>query len=319
MASSPPTLQMDPQFEAALRRNVELQREAGTPGPGIEGVRRHMRFARQWWNEGGPAMHREIEADVPIAGKQVRVVVYVPTPATVLRPAYLFLHGGGFRVGDPRSNDRMMRELAAGWGGIVVSIDYVHLPEHVFPQAVIDTAQVYQWIAANGAAWGIDGSRLAFGGTSSGANVALGAAIHLGAAGTAFLKAAVVLVGTFDTEFDDESMQVHGDGSLFPTQSSARATLQNYVPDPAQRDDPRVNCVAADLSLLPPLFIAAAELDVFRDSSRRLAAALTKAGRPHRHVEYPGVGHLFAGYSRTVDMARRCCQDIATFLAANLQ
>lgn len=314
-----PVLQIDPQYAAAVRRSAELLQEFGPPGPGVEGVREHMRATRKWWNEGGPAMHREIEAQVPIAGKSVRAVVYVPTQSAALRPAYLFLHGGGFRVGDPRSSDRMMRELAVDWGGIVASIDYAHLPEHVFPQAVLDTAQVFQWIAASGAAWGVDGNRLAFGGASSGANVALGAAIHLGAAGRRFLRAGALLAGTYDTDFDDESMLTHGDGSLFPSQSSARSTLHQYVPDPAMRCDPRVNCVAADASLLPPLFIAAAELDVFRDSSRRLAAAMKKAGKPHRYAEYAGMGHMFASYSRTVDTATRCIKDIADFLAANLK
>lgn len=313
-----PALQMDPQFAAAVRRAAELLQQAVRPTPGIDGARQQMRQARQWWNEGGPAMHREIETEVPVAGKRIAVVVYVPTKSDLPRPAYLFLHGGGFRFGDARSNARMMRELAAGWGGIVVSVDYAHLPEHVFPAAVTDTAQVFQWIAANGAGWGIDGTRLAFGGTSSGANIALGAAIHLGKDGTGFLHAGALLVGTFDTDFDDASMDTHGDGTLFPSQASARATLLHYVPDLAMRSDPRVNCIAADTSLLPPLFIAAAELDVFRDSSRRMAAVLQQAGRPHRYVEYAGVGHLFAGYSRMVDAASRCITDIGDFLRVHL-
>lgn len=314
-----PALRMDAQLAEAYRLAARLQEELGAPEPGIEGLRRQVQQAREWWNVGGPAMAREIEAEVPVADAKVRVVVYVPREHKTPQPAYLYLHGGGFRHGEPRSNDRMLRELAAAWGGIVVSVDYVHIPEHVFPTAVTQTAQVYRWIRTNGAVWGVDGSRLAFGGSSAGASIALGAAIHLGAEGRDFLRAGALLVGNFDIDHETESMRVHGGGTLFPSQAMARSTLEQYVPDPALRSDPRVNCVAADPSLFPPLFIAAAELDVFRDSSRKLAAVMEKAGRPYRLVEYPGMGHLFAGYTRTVDVALRCVRDMAAFLGEHLR
>lgn len=314
MDRKPPASQLDSQLAEAHRIALQLQQDLGPPEAGIEGLRKHAEQARQWWNQGGPVMAREIEAEVPVTGASVRVVVYVPTESATLRPAYLYLHGGGFKVGGPRTNDRMLRELAAAWGGIVVSVDYVMLPEQVFPVAVGQTAQVYQWLRKNGAAWGVDGTRLAFGGSSAGASIALGAAVQLGTDGTAFLRAGVLLVGFFDTDADSESMRLYGDGDLVPNQESVRSTLQQYVPDPALRGDPRVNLVAANPHLLPPLFIAAAELDVFRDSSRRLAAVAKAAGRPYRWVEYQGMTHLFAGYSRVVETASRCIGDMAAFL-----
>lgn len=171
---------------------------------------------------------------------------------------------------------------------------------------------------SNGAAWGIDGERLAFGGSSSGASISLGAAVQLGGEGTAFLRAGVLLAGFFDTDADSESMRRFGKDTV-PSQQSVRATLKQYLPDPALRADPRVNLVQADPRLLPPLFIAAAELDVLRDSSRRLAAMMKAAGRPHQWVEYQGMTHRFAGYSRTVETASRCIGDMAAFLAQNMR
>jgi acetyl esterase len=312
------TAPFDPQFAAATRLAAEIAELLGPPAPGVAGVRDHAQRARAWWNEGGPKMARELDVQVTLPHRAIDAVVYVPTEGAAPRPAYVFLHGGGYRIGSPRSSDRMLRELAQAWGGMVVSLDYVHVPEHVFPQAVEDTAAAYAWIAQHGSAWGIDGTRLAFGGSSAGANVAMGAAIHAGADAMRSLRAAAMLVGVFDRDPDSESMRLYGGEGFFPTRASGPAIIEAYVPDPARRTDPRVNCVAAELRSMPPMFLAAAGADVYRDSSRRMAAALREAGRSCELVEYAGMGHLFGGYTRLVDGARQCVQDMARFLRERL-
>jgi len=263
-------------------------------------------------------MAQEMEVKIPVGRRQLDAVVYVPRELKQRAPAYLYLHGGGFRVGNPRTNDRMLRELAADWGGIVVSLGYALAPEHVFPEAVEDTAEAYAWIAQNGAAWGILGNQLAFGGSSAGANIALGAAIHLGPTLASFMRAGALMVGTYGDDLETESARLYGGPEFSPTQKAAAAALEQYVPDPAQRNDPRVNCARADLADMPPMFLAGAELDVFRDSSRQLAQALKDKGRRCELVEYKGMGHLFGGYTRLVDMARRSIKDIAAFLRREL-
>jgi acetyl esterase len=308
----------DPQLAAAYRLAAEIQELLGPPGDGVAGVREHAQRARSWWNEGGPRMAGELELSIPVRERQVRAVAYVPLKGGKPLPASVYLHGGAFRFGEPRSNDRMLRDLASAWGGIVVSLDYVHVPEQVFPAAVEDTAAALQWLSAHGAQFGIDGGRLAFGGTSAGANIAMGAAVQLQGKQSGFLRAGAMVVGVFDQDFESESMRQYAGPGFFPTQAGARGTIEQYVPDPALRNDPRVHIVQAELREMPPLFLAAAQLDVYRDSSRKLAAALEAARVPCRLVEYEGMGHLFAGYSRLVDRARRCIGDIAEFLRREL-
>jgi acetyl esterase len=312
MSGSAPAF--DPQLAAAYRLAAEIQELLGPPAPGVAGAREHAERARLWWNEGGPKMAEEREITVPVGRRDLRAVVYTPEGGSALRPAYVYLHGGGFRMGAPRSSDRMLRELASAWGGKVVSLDYVHVPEHVFPEAVEDTAAAYAWLAQHGVRFGIDGSRLAFGGSSAGANISLGAAIQLGPANAGFLRAGAMFVGTYDQDFDTESMHQYGGSGFFPSRAGALATIEQYVPDPALRQDPRVNCLRADLGWMPPLFLAAAGMDVFRDGSRRLAAALHEQGRHCELVEYEGMGHLFGGYTRLVDKSRECVADAAAFL-----
>ena len=311
---------VDLQLAAALRRNEEIVAGLGTAGSGVAGARAQFLASRAWWNEGGPVLAVNRDDVIRLSPERsLQAAVYAAQASDSLRPAYVFLHGGGFRVGAPRSSDRQLRELAAAWGGIVVSLDYAHMPEAVFPVAVEETAAALQWLHDHGAAWGIDPARLAFGGSSAGANLAMGAAVHLGLGRSGFLKAGAFVVGVFDDDLDTPAMQEHGDGSLVPSRESARALFTAYAGGTGQRQDPRFNTRLADVRDMPPLFLAAAQIDVYRDSSLLLAQQLRKAGRTVEAKAYPGMTHLFWGYSRMVDAAHACTRDLAAFLTRQLR
>jgi acetyl esterase len=310
---------LDPELARALARNDEIVASLGPAAPGVGGAREHFLASRAWWNEGGPQL--AVDRDEVIAlspQRQLKVALYAAQASKSLRPAYVYLHGGGFRLGAPRTSDRQLRELALAWGGIVVSLDYAHMPEAVFPTAVEETAAALRWLHANGAQWGIDPGQLAFGGSSAGANVAMGAAVHLGLAASGFLKAGVFVVGVFDDDLQTASMQEHGAGSLLPSRESARALFPAYAGAPGQRVDPRFNARLANLDCMPPLFLAAADVDVYRDSSVQLARAVKAAGRSAEVKVYGGMTHLFWGYGRMVDAANACTRDMAGFLAEQL-
>jgi acetyl esterase len=312
-----PTLpQLDPQLRAALAKAAEINASLGPAEAGIAGVRRHAERARAYWNEGGPQVAEVRERTIPGVQREVPVVVYRARAGSRPLPVFVYLHGGGFKIGSQWANDRQMRELADALGGIVVSADYLHVPEHVFPAAVEETAAVLRWLHEHGSSWGIDGERIAFGGSSAGAAVAFGAAVHLG--GVPWLRAAVGIVGAFSGDTSTDSMREFGEAGLFPDRASVPATFNNYLPDPATRMDPRANVLLADAKLFPPTFLAAAEMDVYRDASGAMAERLRGAGRLHAYKVYPGMGHLFFGFSRSVDRAAECGRDVAAFLAQQL-
>src|SRR5262249_28096023 len=160
---------IDPQLAAAIRRGEAINAGLGLPPRDAEGARAHAARTRAWLNEGGPQLAESREDHIPGPFRAIPGMVYRPAREAAL-PVFVYFHGGGFRVGSHKSNDRQMREIAAAWGGAVVNADYVHTPEHVFPDPVLEAAAVYRWLAANGATWGIDGSRMVFGGSSAGAN-----------------------------------------------------------------------------------------------------------------------------------------------------
>jgi acetyl esterase len=307
---------LDPQLVAALGKSAEIAASLDTREPGIAAIRRNAELGRKYWNEGGPPMVKVCERTIPGPLRDVPVVVYYPSSANELLPVFVYLHGGGFKIGSHWTNDRQMREIASEWGGIVVSADYAHAPEYVFPAAVDETTAVLDWLHEHGSGWGIDGTRIAFGGTSAGATVSFGAAIGLG--GVPWLHAGVGIVGAFSADTSSASMRLYGDVGLFPDIASVKLIFEDYLPNEADRIDPRSNPLIWNPYLFPPIFLAAAEFDVFRDSSAAMAARLQAAGRLHAFKVYPKMAHLFFGMTRGVDRAAECARDIGRFLAERL-
>jgi len=308
------TALIHPQMDAALKRNAEIVAQVGGAGEAIGEVRAQAEAARAIWNEGGPEMAVNAAHTIPGPFRNIPVQFYKPSDTDGL-PVFVYLHGGGFRVGGPLSNDRQMREIAQTWGGAIVSADYVHAPEHTFPDPVTEAVAVLEWIADNGADWGLDTGRIAVGGASAGASVALGAAMELRDKGRGdLLGAALSLYGVLDYNLETDSMAELGGGDFMLTTEYVRMVYDGYVPDLDDRGDPRVFAVKGDPAGLPPVFIAAAQLDPIRDDSIALAEKMTAAGHPHKLEVYPGVMHAFFGFSSMIDEARRLIQDIAGYL-----
>ncbi|MEL0143547.1 MAG: alpha/beta hydrolase fold domain-containing protein [Alphaproteobacteria bacterium] len=308
------TALIHPQMDAALKRNAEIVAQVGGAGEAIGEVRAQAEAARAIWNEGGPEMAVNAAHTIPGPFRNIPVQFYKPSDTDGL-PVFVYLHGGGFRIGGPLSNDRQMREIAQTWGGAIVSADYVHAPEHTFPDPVTEVVAVLEWIADNGADWGLDTGRIAVGGASAGASVALGAAMELRDKGRGdLLGAALSLYGVLDYNLETDSMAELGGGDFMLTTEYVRMVYDGYVPNLADRGDPRVFAVKGDPAGLPPVFIAAAQLDPIRDDSIALAEKMTAAGHPHKLEVYPGVMHAFFGFSSMIDEARRLIQDIAGYL-----
>ena len=307
---------IDPELVNAQKKVDEIAAGLGPTQPGIEGTRLRGAAGRRWWNEGGPEMAERRVATVPGPYRDIPVILYKPTASKDL-PVYVYLHGGGYRIGNEEWNDRQMREIADAWGGAVLSIDYAHVPEHTFPRAVEEAQAVFQWLHESGSTWGLDGTRIAFGGSSAGANVAVGAAIGLGGAKTGYLKAGATIAAIFDHDNDTDSMRAF-ESTYAPTRQGVVALLKDYLPDAAMWTDQRANPSLADATLFPPMFMAAAELDVLRDSSKNMAQTLAAAGRNPELKIYPGMTHMFFGFSRMVGRAQTCIADIAAFLRRHL-
>lgn len=112
---------------------------------------------------GGPVMAKTDDIMLPIQPAPIRVRVYVPHGIQEPAPALIYMHGGGWMFFSLNTHDRLMREYAERAHMIVVGVDYGLAPEHPFPESIEQVVSVSQWLAAQGAMLGIDGTRLALG------------------------------------------------------------------------------------------------------------------------------------------------------------
>ena len=193
-------------------------------------------------------------------------------------PALLFLHGGGWVLGDLDSHDGICRRLANLAACRVVAVDYRLAPEHRFPAAIDDAAAALTWVAANAPALGIDPARLAVGGDSAGGNLAAVLAI-MGRDGTAPASACqLLLYPVVDLAMDSGSYARITEGVPL-TAATMRWFADHYAPDPTQRLNWRASPLRAErLAGTPPAFVLTVGHDPLADEGRAYAEQLEAEG-----------------------------------------
>lgn len=256
------------------------------------------------------------ERDVMLPGPHGDVPCRFYYPEGVDRPPCLiYLHGGGFMQGSLDSWDHFLRDLVRQSAVAVMSVDYRLSPEHKFPVAFDETVAMVRLAAQDGAAHGIDPARLAIGGDSAGANLALAAALALRDAKENLLTFQLLLYGVYSTEIDSPSWQHFGRGAGL-SQTQMRWILETYLEEPAQQQDWRVAPLLAELAGLPPAHLIVGSLDPLLDDSHKLAAKLKAAGVPANLTVYQGINHGFIRYGRLIRTARNAVADCAAVLQA---
>ncbi|MCX4861980.1 alpha/beta hydrolase [Streptomyces canus] len=249
-------------------------------------------------------VHKDLRfTDVPARTESLRVetgagpvtcTVYRP-PATTDTPApvYVNFHGGGFVVARPEQDDHICRYIAATAGCVVINVDYAVAPQRPFPTPVTQAYDVTAWVAENGAAGGWDGSRLAVGGHSAGANLTAAVCRLARERGTFTPRLQILDSAPLDQVADPATKRSLIAKPLL-TPQLMRTFNAAYVPDPADRAKPLVSpALADDLAGLPPALVITAENDRLRDEGDAYAKALEAAGVPVTHRVFEGVDHYF--------------------------
>lgn len=264
---------------------------------------------RVFWNDGTPALPRVLDLTLPRPGRDVPLRLYDPVGDGRPRPALVFLHGGGYVVGTLDTHDVICREFAKASGHIVVNVDYALAPEFKFPRAVEEVVAVGRWLKALGGEWGFDPARVAVGGDSAGAGLAMGAMLTE----RGLFQAAWLVYGAFASE-ETPSRRLYSGPEWGLTPEYRTFYRGAYYASAADAEDPRaVACRAADLSGLPPLLLAPAELDPLRDDSYVLAERVAAAGGQAEVTPYLGCYHGFLHMTKHLAKARQAVADGAAF------
>jgi acetyl esterase len=243
-----------------------------------------------YWNEPVVELAQVEEFPIGACGHEMRARLYRPSAGAAL-PVLLYAHGGGWTFGSVDSHDRFMRLLARESGAAVLGIDYRLAPEHPFPAGMDDTISAIVWLRREGAARGLDAARLALGGDSAGANIALSAMLALRDARAPLPAGAVLFYGCYAPMHDTPSHRRFGGGAFGLSTERMRWYWRNHLGALPEHTTALAAPLRADLRGLPRLFLNAAGLDPLLDDTLEMAARLAHAGTPAEIDLVPGVLH----------------------------
>ncbi|MFW6599150.1 alpha/beta hydrolase [Propionibacteriaceae bacterium Y2011] len=203
--------------------------------------------------------------------------------------AIVWLHGGGFVMGDLDTEHPWATTLAKESGVTVVSVDYRLAPEHPFPAALDDAHAVLGWVSDNAAELGVDPTRLAVGGHSSGAGLAAAVALRARDEGGPALRFQLLHQAGLDDRQQTWSASTFTD-TPFLTRDKVSQLWRHYLGE-AEATPYAAPARAADLSGLPPAYVAAAEHCPNRDEDVDYARRLLQANVTTELHVWPGVFH----------------------------
>jgi acetyl esterase/lipase/alpha-beta hydrolase superfamily lysophospholipase len=224
---------------------------------------------------------------------KIHLRIYDPGVRSKPSPALVFVHGGGWTIGSIDDFDSSIRRLANSSGLLVAAMDYRLAPENPFPAGLNDVIATVKWIKENGESIGIDPNRIALGGDSAGANLALASAIALRNEGQGdALRALYLLYGLYTPDKDTESMELFGNGEYGITKTQFQWVMNLTFQRPEDWSNPLAFPILDNLTgRLAPIYIAAMGLDPLRDDSILLADKLKLVGQEHYLSVWPGVAH----------------------------
>jgi acetyl esterase/lipase len=232
---------------------------------------------------------------VPADVGDVRVRIVTPPGVTETLPAILYMHGGGWVLGNAQTHDRLVRELAVGVGAALVFVEYDRSPEAHYPVAIEQGYTTAQWIMREGSANGLDPERLAVAGDSVGGGMTAALALMASDRGDVrFLQQSMYYPVT-DAGMDTGSYEQFAEGYFLEAKGMAWF-WDAYLPDIERRSEPYASPLRASdeqLAGLPPAFVIVDEADVLRDEGEAYAARLRSAGVDVTTVRYDGITHDF--------------------------
>ena len=260
-----------------------------------------------FWNEGNPEVAAVRELALPGPAGPLTLRLYEPAGAGAASPGLLYIHGGGWVICSLDTHDGVCRRLANASGLRVASLDYQMAPEHPFPAPLDDCIAATRWVAAHAGEIGFEAGR-----------VALATLLALRDAGETLPMAAALIYGAFSADLDSPSHHAFGGGEYVLSTPLMHWFWDHYLPDIAGRANPLAAPLLGDLHGLPPLYVAAAELDPLRDDSERLAARLALAGVDFDYRLWRGVCHACIMMSRMLPAADEQIAQVAGFLRQRL-
>ncbi|MFJ9176158.1 alpha/beta hydrolase fold domain-containing protein [Streptomyces sp. NPDC102360] len=246
-----------------------------------------------------------------LPGVDIRDMRYGDVPGVVCTPSQprgtvLYFHGGGYRMGSMALSTAFAARLAIATGARVVAADYRLAPEHPFPAAPHDAAQVYERLLAGS---GVPPVVL---GDSAGGGLGAALAVACARSGVPVPSGLVLLSAWLDLRCTAGSYRSRAaTDQLFSHEAARQAADQYLQGHPA--DDPLASPLLGDLSGFPPTLLCASTDEILLDDSVAFASALARAGVPTSASYVPGVPHAWPSVFLDLPASARALDVITRF------
>jgi acetyl esterase len=237
----------------------------------------------------------ESEHTITTGGFTIKLNIVKPEGNTEILPVFIFIHGGGWILGDYPTHKRMVRDLVVLSGAAGVFVNYTPSPEAHFPQATEEIYAATKWVAENGLEIGVDGKNLAIVGNSVGGNMTTVTALKAKENNGPEIKLQILMWPVTHAAFDTESWIQYG-ADRFLTAPLMKWMYDNYTTDEAARKSIYIsplNATLEQLKGLPPALIQVAQADILRDEGEAYGRKLDEAGVPVTTIRYNGMIHDF--------------------------
>jgi acetyl esterase len=296
----------------AFEPYILLARESPDSAPtsvGIDERRRTFRAEREALR-GEPALMAAVnDRQIELKGRTLAARLYEPLKA-VDTALVVYFHGGGFVVGDLETHDWLCRRLAFDTGARLLAIDYRLAPEHPFPAALDDAADVVRYASEHREEFGVPGAAIIMMGDSAGANLVTVAARHLRDE-RVNVTAQVLIYPTLGPELVTDSAHRFGTGYLLDLEA-LRRDYSLYLNGFVDHTDPRVTpLLSNDLSGVAPAVVLVAQCDPLRDEGVAYAGLLEHFAVPVELLEAEEMVHGFLEMGAVVPDALAILDDLA--------
>ncbi|PXX26338.1 alpha/beta hydrolase [Arenibacter sp. ARW7G5Y1] len=228
-------------------------------------------------------------------GYEVKLNIVRPSGIKATLPVFMFIHGGGWILGDYPTHKRLVRDLVVRSGAVAVFVNYTPSPEAQFPTAINEIYAATKWVSKHGEEINVDGRKIAVVGNSVGGNMAAVTAIRAKEEKGPLLKAQILLWPVTDASMSQESYKTFAK-DRFLTTAIMEWMWNQYTTNTKERNSIYASPLNASLEQLyglPPTVILVAENDILRDEAEAYGRKLDKAGVEVATVRYNGTIHDF--------------------------
>lgn len=246
----------------------------------------------------------EFEKTITAEGHTIKLNIVRPAGVKGNLPVFIFIHGGGWVLGDYPTHKRMVRDLVVLTGYSGVFVNYTPTPDAKYPTQINEIYAATKWVAEHGNEINVDGKNMAIVGNSVGGNMSTVTTIKAKENNGPKIKVQLLMWPIVDADFETDSYKQFGK-DRFLTTPIMKWMYDMYIEDPIKRKEVYASPLQASveqLSGLPPALIQVAANDVLRDEGEAYGRKLDEAGVPVTVVRYNGTIHDFGLLNGLADL-----------------